>query len=200
MQVSITRPDGSEIKPLVITTGRQGHKTTHTVLTEPLVDPAGQVIDALVNTRLEHPGLVFVRMVEGQLVLTKHARDNGLVSYRDMCLGKIEGVEASAIHWRIYQKLTEMAANGQRPATDAITPEQMWHPEVVRRMAAEQAGGHRVDADAMAKILDDIRAQGTDDEAAEARAVKAGIDFEPSDDKPIGELLAEASKKRGSRA
>jgi hypothetical protein len=156
-QETLQRPDGSTVEPEIITFGIPGRKRTQQQITEPVVDPQGNVISALVDTRLREPGLRFVVQREGQLLLTKHARELNMVFYRDMCLGRVPGVAASRVHWAIYEKIRAMVAAGQRPARGSISPEQMYHPEVIRRRALNRDGIERVDEAAMSAILDEIR-------------------------------------------
>jgi hypothetical protein len=191
----LQRPDGSTVTTEVIEFGIPGRKRSVQQITEPVVDPQGNVISALVDTRLREPGLRFVVQREGQLLLTKHARDLGMVFYRDMCLGRVPHVAASPVHWTIYEKIKSMVAAGQRPAQGSITPEQMYHPEVIRRRGLNRDGIQRVDGAAMAAILDEIRESAPEmsDEEIQRDAERLGMELPTGDQRSLGQLLEQVS-------
>lgn len=199
--ITVKRPDGSILKASIVQRGPAGRRSEKRGLYETVVGPAGEVMRAPVNTTLEHVGLCWVTMHQGRLLLTEHADRHGYTFYRDMCLYGIpaKGVEPSPVHWQIWQKVCELKDANQVP-DEPIPDEQMYHPEVVRRRKADHAGVTRIDPEAMAKILEGVRAR-HDDETPEIReqARAAGLTVpEPESDQGLEQLLAKA-KKKGKR-
>jgi hypothetical protein len=195
-QETIERPDGSTIEAEVIVKGSIHRRTKTTQVSEPVVDEHGNVQAVIVQTRLDKPGVTLVTMHEGQLQLTRHARKRGYVFYRDMCLGVVPGVEASPIHWKIYEKIRQMVSGGQRVD---VTPEMIFHPEVLRRRGAHTNGHRRVGVDKMAEIIGELReaGAGVDLEQATARAKATGMVLPKEDsDQGLDALIASAEKKK----
>ena len=195
-QETIQRPDGSTVEAEVIIAGSIHRKTKTLQVTEPVVDEFGNVQAVIVQTRLDKPGLSIVASHDGQLLLTRHGRQRGYVFYRDMCLGAVDGVEASPIHWKIYEKVRKMVASGQRVD---VTAEMMYHPEVLRRRAKHTNGHQRVGHDKMAEIIGELReaGTGTDLEQATARAKAIGMALPDEDsDQGLDALIAKAEKKK----
>jgi hypothetical protein len=195
---AITRPEASVVEAELVTRGSVHRKTQVALITEPVVDLAGNVQAVVVQTRLKEPGVSMVVHHDGQLILTRHARAKGVVFYRDMCLGAVAGVEASPIHWKIYEKISKMVAAGERVD---VTPEMIYHPEVLRRRAGRTNGHRRIGKDKMAEIIGEIREAGAgeDLETAEARAKAIGMNIPEADDRALGDLIADAKKKKGRR-
>lgn len=199
--LTVTRPDGSTIEATIIHRGTAGKKKTTTGLYEPVVGPNGDIIRAKINTTLDKAGLTWVRLVEGKVVLTKHAERHGYMRYRDLCLLGIpsEGVEPSPVHWEIYKELCRLKDLNQVPRTP-LTAEQMYHPEVERRRKANEAGVQRIDDDAMLAILQGIRDRHDPDSPELIEAARAkGLEVpEPESNQDLGALLERAKKgKRG---
>ena len=174
--IEYTRPDGSVLRPMVIERGTFGKTQTHKSLREPVVDPQGHVIAAEICTWLDKPGIRLVVQHEGQIMLTKHAKDLGMVLYRDMCFGHVPGVEASPVHWKIYLAVSALKAKNQVPDHGALPPEKLYHPEVIRRRKADSGGVRRISVDEIESILEGIRSQATgDEETARAAAEERGM-------------------------
>jgi hypothetical protein len=193
-----TRRDGTTVEPEVIELGGHNRKGRQTVVqvTEPVVDPLGNVIAARVDTRLDKPGVRLVVEAHGELILTRHAKELGMVFYRDMCLGRIEGVEASAIHWNIYAEVKRKVAEGWRPPPGYLTPEKLYHPEIGRRRKQARVDGiHRASEDEVEALLEGIRSQGVDDEDAIEAARERGLDLPEAPPAPrdLAAMLNEAN-------
>jgi hypothetical protein len=80
--------------------------------------------------------------------LTLHARSQRTVLYEDLCLGRVEGVEASPGHWKIWQRVCEVRASGRDIRKGALEQlaikvglERPYHPEVYRRRELVSEGG-----------------------------------------------------------
>lgn len=190
---TITRPDGTEVQPITIV---MGMGTTIKQLSEPLVTPEGMIVDAPISS-LEKPGLRLVASHEGQLMLTKHARDLGYVFYRDMCRGALPGVEASPVHWQIYQKVRAMVATGRRPAQGSITLEELYHPHILVMRGKASQGLKKVGRDDMQAILDEVRAMSSgDDETARAAALELGMTLPEDEGESLAQLQAKVRKGR----
>ena len=196
--ITLRRQDGTEVKASMISRGPAGRRTQSGGLFEPVVGPTGDVIRARVNTTLANPGLKFVVQAHGKLILTEHAERLGYMFYRDLCLQGIpaKGVEASPVHWQIYQKLCELKDANRVPRTP-LTAEDMYHPEVVRRRREDHSGVSRIDDDDMAAILQGVRDR-FDPETPEIReaARAAGLAVpEPDSGEALSEMIARAKKK-----
>lgn len=160
---------------------------------EPVVDQYGNVQEVTLDSTLKHGGLRLVEVHQGQAILTIHADRHGYVFYRDLCYGRVDGVAASPIHWKIWEKVSQLRAAGKLP-TKPLDPEDLYHPEVIRRRGLSRDGFERVD---MTAVIDEIRDQGVDDEDAREVARARGL-VVPSDgeDKDLAALLAEAREAR----
>ena len=195
----IRRADGSILEATIITRGRAGKKKTETRIIEPVVGPTGDVLGAEVNTVLDKPGLRYVVLAHGKLILTEHAEKLGYMLYRDLCLYGIpaQGIEPSPIHWDIYKKLQEMKAQNKVPRTP-IPADIGYHPEVGRRRQLDHAGVERLTDDQMAKILQGVRDRFDPDTEESISAARASGLVVPDPDSPptapLEELLAKAKK------
>jgi hypothetical protein len=173
---TITRPDGTEVQPITIEMGR-GTKIKQ--LSEPLVTPEGMIVDAPISS-LEKPG-----------------RDLGYVFYRDMCRGALPGVEASPVHWKIYQKVREMVATGRRPAQGSLKLEELYHPHILVMRGKASQGLKKVGRDEMQAMLDEVRSMSSgDDETARAAALELGMTLPEDEGESLVQLQAKARKGR----
>lgn len=189
--ITITRADGSVVNPTVIERGAFGRKKTHTRHHEPVVDPQGNVIAAEVCTWLDKPGIRLVVESEGQIMLTKHARRLGMVLYRDMCMGLVEGVEASPVHWKIYEAVVQLKAKNQVPEHGALPAEKLYHPEVIRRRKLDVGGVRRITKDEIEEMLKGIRSMATgDEETARQMAEERGMAVPDNSNETLAELLS----------
>lgn len=199
-QIEIKRKDGSTITATLLTRGPRGREKITPMIYEPVVGLGGEVIPAPVNTVLDKPGLCFVKLVEGELVLTKHAKRLGYTFYRDMCLYGIpeDGVEPSPEHWYLYQALLELKAKNQLPA-NMPSDEVKWHPEVLRRQKANASGVQRVSDERLQEAVDRIRAQSDNSPEAIASARAKGLVVPDQTDSSIDDLVKSIESKKGKK-
>jgi hypothetical protein len=199
--ISIKRRDGSTIQATLITRGPRGRESTDRRIFEPVVGPGGDIIPAEVNTTLDKPGVRFVKLIEGELVLTMHAKRLGYVFYRDMCLYGLPAtedrpaVEASREHWHLYQALSELKAKNQVPA-EPIPDDVKYHPEVVRRMSEHRSGAVRVPQEKIDEVLARIRAQSDDGPEARASARAKGLHVPESEPGDVDEIVAKIKRSK----
>jgi hypothetical protein len=160
---------------------------------EPVVGPKGEFHEARVDIAGGHR---LVREVEGQVVLTLEARQQGWTLYRDMCFGQVPGVEPSIKHWKTYELLRDARKAGRLPEHAAISAEKMYHPEVIRRRTSRVGGFERFTAEdfdaalaqTVAEFEDSISPAERRRIAARARELDIG-DPDSFDDKALRELL-----------
>lgn len=154
----------------------------------PIIDRAGNLLTEYLNEHQEKTGASLIRLVDGDVYLSKVAKDAGYVLYEDMCKGRLEGIEASTHHWLVYEALgVEVAAN-RIPEPGALTLDEMWHPEVVRRLGAFTNGAERIPRAAMQEWLEKIRAKGDEmEDVSDEQAEDLGMTVEPK--KKLNELM-----------
>lgn len=202
---TITRSDGSTVEPTIISRGAPGRKVEWSQTTEPVVGPLGHVQEARVDSPLREPGLRLVIEREGQLLLTRHAHKLGYVFYKDICMGvadRSDGqgkTEPLPVFWQIHRKFRQLKTKNQVPRTP-IADEDLYHPEVVRRRSLDSEGVRRLESEEVSRMIEEIRAQGTDDEDARAIARDRGLEVPDAPaDTDVGELIARGKKARGKK-
>jgi hypothetical protein len=165
----IFRPDGSVIEPIPSVQGSKANRQITLRRFAPVVDKEGNVLEEQVD-HPNHSGLRWAKVVDGQVILTRRAREQGVVFYRDMCLGRIDGVEAAPEKWGHWLAVKKMRGRGLVPARGALSMETLYHPECIRRAEANQGGVTRLDEKA---INDLLREAGEVVEADDAGASEA---------------------------
>ena len=166
--------DGNAVAFHVIT-GKDG-KPKEVRLSVPLVSARGQLQEVDVSLTLANPGLRLVIESQGELQLTKRARDRGFVFYKDICFGKIEGVPASPKHWALWEAVRDMRRAGKQPGRGTLPPEKLYHPYVLHLRKSNAGQFQLVEQAGIDAMLDEIMGQGDggDVEAARAEAKRMG--------------------------
>ena len=182
----ITDKDGNAVPFEIIHRG--GKPTKEVRLSVPLVSPRGQLQEAQVSLTLSNPGIKLVVESQGELQMTKWARDKGFMFYKDICFGKIEGVPASPKHWVLWEAVRDMRRAGQQPARGTLPAEKLYHPYVLELRATKSGDFEIVDQAAIDAMINTIMAQadGADVEAARAQAKQLGVTVPAAEPKRRG--------------
>lgn len=125
----------------------------------PAICPNGQLLVRFADTEFEgwhdaKAGQNPVMLSAGKAVVHPEFEKRGFVLYQDLCLGRVPGIEASPRHWETWLSYVKLMASGRIPQPGAISDEDFYHPEVLRRRAQASAGGLAVmPAEKLAELL-----------------------------------------------
>jgi len=174
---------------------RKGKHARDDFAVEPVVGPNGEFQEAV----LEHNGgMMLVTVAHGQAMLMQWAREAGWTLYRDICFGRIPGVEGDPRFWRIYELVSKSRRAGKLPARGALTAEQIYHPEVLRRRTERSGGYQRFTAEEFEATLAEMEAAIPEDEKRRLLA-KAKIESPDADEDVELEDLIANKPPRGKR-
>lgn len=188
----ILRPDGTTIKPIKVIQGGKNNRTVTWRRFAPVVNKDGAVIAEPID-HANHSGLRWVKVIEGQATLTRRSRDAGVVFYRDMCLGRVPGVEAAPEKWGLWLAIQEARGRGQVPERGTLPPEKLYHPECAARAARNAGGLERLGSQAIEDLIASVEENMTAEDHARAFAVAKAAGAATDEEISLGKLKMRSS-------